>query len=731
MSKGGGLVIISTRLPVTVSKQSGKLHFSPSSGGLATGMTSISKSKNSMWVGWPGIASDELTRKDKTDIVKELRKYKCHPIFLSQEELDEYYSGYCNATLWPLFHYFTSKTRYNTKYWEQYQQVNKRFAKETRQFVTSTSQIWVHDYQLMLLPALLRTQHHDAKIGFFLHTPFPSLEIFRQLPQREEILLGLLGADLVGFQTYDYVRHFLSSVRRTLGYESSLGAINFDKRVIQADSFPIGIDYEKFAKAPKKRRVKKNLRSFHLYSEEVKVILAVDRADYSKGIPARLDAYELFLEKYPEYKTKVKLVVLAVPSRSDVQEYQELRNTIEQKVSRINGEHSTVDWSPIVYRYQSLPFDELSALYAMADVMLVTPLRDGMNLVAKEYVANHHKTDGVLVLSEMAGAASELPESLQVNPNNIANVAEAIKQALEMPIKEQKERMRAMQTRVAEYNIYRWARDFITQLDRTHEKNLSQSKQISPRQKKQLVRDYENAQRRLILLDYDGTLKEFVASPMASLARPSRKVRSILKELAKDPANKVLIVSGRPKNTLEGYFKDIKLGIVAEHGGWVLDAGGWVKTAITSKRWTKPVREILEEYTARTPGASIEEKDFALVWHYRQVSPDLAFVRAQELKADLRKLLLESDAGVFEGNKIIEVKPKNMHKGAIVTELLDTEKWDFMMAIGDDYTDENMFRALPERSYSIQVGDKPNTSARFQLPAVEDVVDLLAKLSKQ
>lgn len=728
MAKNSKLIIISTRLPVTVTKKDGELRFKASDGGLATGMSSVSKSRDSVWVGWPGIASDELTQKDKNTIVKELKKHACHPVFLTQEQVDEYYSGYCNATLWPLFHYFTAKARYSMTYWKHYRNVNSLFARETRRFVESGSQVWVHDYQLMLLPALLRSKHPEAMIGFFLHTPFPSFEIFRLLPEREELLNGLLGADLVGFHTYDYVRHFLSSVQRTLGHENHLGAIELDDRIVQTDAFPIGIDYKKFAKAARTRQVKKVLKSFDLFREKTRVILAVDRSDYSKGIPARLDAYEVFLRQNPEYIEKVILVVLAVPSRGDVEEYKELRSIIEQKVSRINGDLSTADWSPISYRHQSVPFNELNALYALADVMLVTPLRDGMNLVAKEYVANHHKDGGVLVLSEMAGVASELTEAVQVNPNNTSMVAHAIKKALEMPKSEQKERMKAMQARISDYTINKWANDFITQLSRTRDRQQTDGKLLNNSEQKKLVKEYENAQKRLILLDYDGTLKEFVSSPKASLARPSRKVRSILKKLSKDPANKVVIVSGRPKNTLEGYFKGIKLGIVAEHGGWILDAGGWVKSSITSKRWKKSVIEILNDYAARTPGAHVEEKDFALVWHYRQVSPDLAYVRTQELRAELQKMLIDSDVDVFDGRKIIEVKPKNMHKGAIVTELLDEDMWDFIMAIGDDYTDEDMFRALPERSFTIHVGNKSTTDARYQLAGVKDVVDLLDSL---
>lgn len=721
------LIIISMRLPVSVSKEDGKLSYKPSTGGLATGVSTVSKSRDSVWIGWPGISSDELTEKDKIEIKRELKKHDCHPVFLDDAEEENFYSGYCNATLWPLFHYFTYMTRYDKQYWECYKRVNELFYKEVRQFVSDDAQIWIHDYQLMLLPKLIRDKRADALVGFFLHTPFPSFEIFRLLPERKQILQGLLGANLVGFHTYDYVRHFISSVTRTLGYESTLGKIHAGERSVQTDAFPIGIDYGKFAKNPKNRKVKKLVKTFDIFQKHNKVILAVDRADYSKGIPARLDAYELFLEQNPQYIGNVVMILLAVPSREGVKAYQELRETIEQKVSRINGTYSTVDWSPISYRYQSLPFDELTGLYAMADVMFVTPLRDGMNLVAKEYVATHHKSDGVLVLSEMAGVASELPEAVQVNPNDAQDISDALVTALEMPIKEQKDRMKAMQERISTYTINKWAEDYINELQRTKSRELAHPRHLGRDGLKQLVGEYRAAERRLILLDYDGTLKSFVANPSKTLAYPSSRVRRIIRRMTNDPRNKVMIVSGRPKNTLESFFENKGLGLVAEHGGWIFDAGSWVKSTVTSKKWKKPVKAILDQYTSRTPGAKVEEKDFALVWHYRQVSPDLAYVRKEELKMDLHGQLGDSEIDVFEGEKIIEIKPRNMHKGAIVSELMSQEKWDFVMAIGDDYTDEDMFRVLPERAFTIHVGDG-ETEARYQLKNVSEVIDFLSNL---
>ena len=722
------VVIASVRLPVTVTKVDGELQYVASSGGLATGVDSVEKSKDSMWVGWPGISSSGLSEKEKQEITTELHTRGCHPVFLDDKLIDEYYYGYCNATLWPLFHYFNNTAEFADRFWESYKEANRLFAIEMARFATKDALLWVHDYQLMLLPAMLRKRKADAIIGFFLHTPFPSFEIFRLLPEREELLSGVLGANMVGFHTYDYVRHFLSSVLRLLGMEDYLGAIKYEDRFIQADAFPIGIDYKKFSKGARKLSVKKIVKGLNLFKEDTKVILSVDRMDYSKGIPARLKAYEKFLRDNPKYIGKVNLVMIAVPSRGEVEAYKELRRDIEQRVSRINGMYSTNDWSPIKYRYQSVAFDELSALYSLADVMLVTPHRDGMNLVSKEYVASKHKGKGVLVLSEMAGVASELPEAVMVNPSSSKHMSEALLQALEMSDDEQRERMEAMQDRISEYTIHKWAKDFFVELLSAVNKDKSRPNTLDSSQMRTLVSDYKKAENRLILLDYDGTLKNFVKSPDPKLARPTARVKNILKKLNKDDKNKVMIVSGRTKLTLELFFKDIGLGLIAEHGGWIFEAGDWVKSTVTSKKWKKQVMPVLQQYASRTPGVKIEEKDFAVVWHYRQVSPDLAYVRNEDLKRELRDIL-PSEVDVFEGQKILEIKPKSMHKGALVTEMLTTKMWDFILVIGDDYTDEDMFDVVPERAYTVHVG-RDKTEARFQVDGVPDVIDLIDNLSE-
>lgn len=721
------LIIVSTRLPVSVSKVDGKLRYESSAGGLSTAIDSLKKSADSVWVGWPGIASDDLTQKEKNEITIELQKRGCFPVFLKTTEINKFYSGYSNSTLWPLFHYFPKEANYDPSYWQSYQDVNMQFAKTALKFATANAKIWIHDYQLMLVPKMLRDTNRDLIIGFFLHTPFPTSEIFRLIPEREALLEGVLGASLIGFHTYDYVHYFLASTLKILGYENSLGTIKLDNRLIQTDAFPIGIDYKRYARGSYNRKVSSIQRTFDLFRAKTQVILSVDRADYTKGIPERLDAFELFLDRHPDFLRRAVLVIVAVPSRGDVNAYKELRSTIEQKVSRINGKFSTIDWSPITYRYQPLPFDELCALYARADVMLVTPLRDGMNLVAKEYVAARHSHNGVLILSDMAGAAIELTDALLVNPNNTSQVADAIYEGLTMRESDQRKRMKKMQARVSQYTIEKWAQDFVKELSDSVKKRDTNAKWLNQQQERVLYDDYKKSTKRLILLDYDGTLKNFADSPHEDRSEPSIKLKKLLKTLTQDKQNKVIIISGRKKSTLRKYFRNRDIGLIAEHGGWVFDEGSWTKFSQNVADWKKKVKPILKEFVARTPGSELEEKDFSFAWHYRRVQPNLAYVRKEALKTKLRSALDSDDIGVYEGQKIIEVKSKRMNKGVAVAGLASKNQWDFILAVGDDYTDEDMFLAMPTDAYTINVGTD-HTNARFQIRAVNDVLELLQLL---
>ncbi|MEW6534318.1 MAG: bifunctional alpha,alpha-trehalose-phosphate synthase (UDP-forming)/trehalose-phosphatase [Candidatus Auribacterota bacterium] len=726
-----GVVVVSNRLPVSVRQEpNGPLSFLPSSGGLATGLASLPNAAENLWVGWPGVSSDSLSKAERREIIKHLADINCRPVFLSDDDMELYYYGFSNKTVWPLFHYFPMYTVYSHEYWEAYRKVNSLFCDELLKFVKPGSTIWVHDYQLMLLPQMIRERMPDVYIGFFLHIPFPSFEIFRLLPYRMEIIDGLLGADLLGFHTYDYVRHFFSSVCRIKGIEQTLGEMRVGNRLVKADTFPLGIDYEKFSTAPSMPEVEQELAQMQEEFQDNQVIISIDRLDYTKGILQRLEAYDLFLHRYPDFIGKVTLVILAVPSRVGVTEYQQLREHVERLVGRINGEYGSLDWVPVRYMFRAVSFEKLIALYNLADVALITPLRDGMNLIAKECIAANKSNNIVLVLSEMAGAASELSEAVIVNANNMGEIADSIKQALTMPDYERKERCVNMKRRLANYTVKRWANEFLNAMELLrHKQETMVSQKLSPSIRRKLLRQYEKAQNRLLLLDYDGTMVSFAGRP--EKAGPDSELISILQQLTDDPQNEVVIISGRDRETLSSWLGKLNVSMIAEHGGWLRgkNSDQWHNLEPMKTDWKEVIRPLMETYVDRTPGAIIEEKDFALVWHCRNVSPELRHVRSQELRDAIFHLTTNLGIGVLEGNKVLEVKNLSVNKGQAAQLWLESKKWDFIFAVGDDTTDEFMFEALPGSAYSIRVGYQI-TKARFNIENVRDVRSLLNEMAK-
>jgi trehalose 6-phosphate synthase/phosphatase len=718
-------IIVSNRLPVTVKKEDGKLVFTQSSGGLATAMSSLENAKEALWIGWPGIAEDELSTADKAKIAKELKKYNCYPVHLNADLVRTFYEGYANDTLWPLFHYFQQSAQYREEYWSAYKTANEYYAKAVYKFADPATTVWAHDYHFLLLPALLRKHLPAASIGFFLHIPFPSYEIFRLLPERREILEGMLGADLLGFHIYDYARHFLSSCLRMLGIESSYGVLEYDGRTILTDAFPIGIDYQKFKRTLKNPETKQEIATITDTYKGQKIILSVDRLDYSKGIMQRLEAFDLFLKENPSYHKKVALVMVAVPSRTQVKTYQDLRDSIELLVSRINGTYGTVDWTPVSYQFRNLPFEQVVALYARADVMLVTPLRDGMNLVAKEYVASKQDNKGVLILSELAGAIDELPEAISVNPNNIRSIKNAIRTALKMPNTEKRQRLMAMRRRISSYTVQRWAADFLEQLHDIKQYQGEQGEKILTQQDEASIQaKFTRANKRLFILDYDGTIRNFVASPDPNKAKPPIKLKRLLDKIIAQPNTRLCIVSGRTKQALDGWFKDERIMLVAEHGAWIKTGKNWASNPSSFDEYRGGIMALLTQYADRTAGAEIEEKDFSIVWQYRNVPTELAYVRNINLWRDLQGTLAGSDIGVYSGNKIIEIKPEKINKGEAVKKIIKDHLADFIFCAGDDYTDEDMFTALPESANSIKVG-LGHTEAKYQVTASSKLITLL------
>lgn len=714
------LIIASNRLPVKIEKNEDTFTATVSAGGLATGLSSYHKNNDSVWMGWPGI--DAKTNKEQNEIKSILAKEHCVPIFLDNDLIENFYDGFSNATLWPLFHYFTEYTVFKETYWEAYKKVNEIFAEAIIQNAKTNDTVWVHDYQLFLLPELLKSARPDLNVGFFLHIPFPSYEVFRILPWREEIVRGILGADLVGFHTYDYARHFISSVKRLLGYEIDFNTISTESRHVYVDVFPMGIDYAKFENKaikilskPVKDRSKEHqdIDRFLLDAPDKRLILSIDRLDYTKGIPERIKAFRRFLNDHPEYKEKVSLIMLTVPSRVDVEQYQNLRSEIEELVGGINGQFGTLSWNPIIYFYRSLPFDNLIELYASADVALLTPLRDGMNLVAKEFIATKINHKGVLILSEMAGATKELGEAILVNPNNIKDVSDAIYKAINMSDENQTQAMLSMQERLKRYNVHKWASEFMIALQKTSEKQANnQARKVSKELMTKLITHFSSAKKRLLFLDYDGTLQRFFDNP--GDAKPDTELYALLDKISADKRTELVLISGRDKTTLNKWFGHKGFALIAEHGAWFKPNGGeWKARNQSHSTWKENIRPVLESYVDRTPGSLIEEKSHSLVWHYRKSDIELGVLRALELTADLSNLIMNQELEILEGSKVIEVKVAGINKGSAAIDYMQSNSYDFILAMGDDWTDEYLFKELPKQTYTIKVGTDRSEAKYF------------------
>jgi trehalose 6-phosphate synthase/phosphatase len=723
----GRLLIASNRLPLTVKLERGEPAIVHSAGGLATGLRRIHQACDSLWIGWPGDVSrlDSIQR-EKVD--RSFKENRLVPVNLTQAEIARHYEGYSNGVLWPLFHYATDKIRRDSwRDWKVYTAVNQKFAEIAAHHYQAGDILWVHDYQLLLVPKLLRQLRPDAKIGFFLHIPFPSSEVFRILPSREHILTGMLGADLIGFHTYAYLTHFSGALLRILRLESKDGKLQYKGRDVHLGAFPMGIDAAEFNKLSNDENVVIETES--IKRGDCKLLVGVDRLDYTKGLGRRMLAIERLLEREPSLRKKIRLVQVVVPSRTQVEAYDTLKRQLDEFAGRINGAYGTVNSVPIHYLYRSISRRELIALYRAADVMLVTPLRDGMNLVAKEFVASRVDEKGVLILSEFAGAAAELVEALYVNPYDVDRVAQVIKHALTMAPEEQRARMRALRRRVGSYDVHRWARAFLDELESVRADSAPVAALSSAEEISSLTKKMQTAGRLLLLLDYDGTLVPFASTP--DLARPDAELRSLLKALGKRPATSVHVLSGRTRETLEHWLGDLPVGLHAEHGFWsrLSPSDGWASLGEQELEWKQRIMPVLEQFTAATPGSLIEEKTAGLAWHYRMADPEFGLLHATRLLQKLKGELNGSPAEVLSGDKVIEIRSLGINKGVVTSRLVAGQDLPTtVVALGDDQTDEDVFSALPPEGISIHVGPRPSR-AEYRLPDTKSVRDLLRTLA--
>ncbi len=730
MAKKRRLIIVANRSKYTVKKEKGKLLYHKSPGGLASALGSLSSEFETLWVGWPGISKEELSEDDVVDIAHKLNNEDCYPVFLTRKNIKNFYEGFSNKVIWPLFHYFPQYTEFNEKHWNEYLSVNKKYADAIERIYREDDILWIHDYHLMLVPGMIRERFPDATIGFFLHIPFPAYEVFRIIPWRKKLLEGLLGADLIGFHTYEYANYFMNSVLKILGFENELFYI-INGRPVKVDAFPISIDYEKWAHKHKEEKVRSLADELRSAQQGRKIILSVDRLDYTKGIVSRLKAFELFLKQHPEFLEKIVYILIVVPSREDVEYYAGIKREVDELVGNINGKYSSHVWTPILFHYQSFDEDKLAGYYYSADIALVTPLRDGMNLVAKEYITTKQNSPGVLILSEMAGAAKEMNEAILINPYDIPSIAEAIYTALKMPEKEQIERNQAMQERIKTYDVNRWAWEFMDKLDTVKKEQIEKKgKKLSEKLMDKIAKDFALQKKRLLILDYDGTLIPIQKRP--ELAIPDKEIKRILKGLIKKDRTEVIIVSGRDRQFLEEWFGELKgISIIAEHGVWIRKKGGeWETIEPLNNSWKNELKVILEKFSLSTPGSFVEEKEYSLAWHYREADPEQGPQKAAELRSALLPYIANQDLSILEGDKVLEIKNAGVNKGAAVCKWIKENDWDFILAAGDDRTDEDVFNVLPEWAYSIKVGHKPS-SARYYVESPDAIRKLLQKILKE
>jgi trehalose 6-phosphate synthase/phosphatase len=708
------VLIVSNRLPLTFTVSEGKLEEEPSTGGLATGLRHAHERRQGWWIGWPGPV-EELGPEQLEELNRRLTAERLAPVFLSTADVARYYDGFANGFIWPIFHYLSGRVPHRSLDWPVYQEVNQRFADAVVERYRPGDLIWVHDYQLMLVPQMIRARLPAAQIGFFLHIPFPAADVFRMLPHRTALLRGLMGADLIGFHTTSYLRHFASALLQLLGLWTQVDRVVVDDRFVRLGVFPMGVDAARIGQLAAEPEVLAEAESVRSGSEFL--LLAIDRLDYTKGVARRLLAYESLLQDHPELRERVKLVNLSVPSRISVRAYSDFRLEVNALVGQINGAYGTPAWTPVHYMYRSLPERSVLALYRAADVMLVTPLRDGMNLVAKEYVAARSDERGVLVLSEFAGAADELVEAVTTNPYEIEEAARSYYRALTMAPEEQQRRLRALRSRVLAHDVHRWVDRFLQTLA---DQPLAPGVPAPIAAEAALLGELPrivSAKRLVLLLDYDGTLVPHAPSP--EMALPDEALIDLLQRLTARKNTEVHILSGRTAGFLDRWLSGIPLHLHAEHGALsrAPRASAWSRREVPPPVWQEAVRPVLADFARRTPGAVIELKEAGLAWHWRGADPEIGARQANELGLHLGQLLGNLPVELLWGDKVLEIRPHGVHKGIVSGPLSAQAPGKILVAAGNDRTDEDLFMALHETAITIVVGERPSL-ARFR---VQDV----------
>lgn len=724
-------ILVSNRLPFSQDPQTGELR--ESSGGLVGAITGIHSPREKIWVGTaPADTSEEDWRKISS---KQFKKYI--PVYVSKKSYDRYYNGFSNDVLWPLFHYESGYVNFQWEDWLAYKRVNEQIAEAVIEEARGKDQVWIHDFHLFLLPKLIKQKNPKIKVGFFLHIPFPSSEVFRQLPVRKEILEALLESDLIGFHDYSYLRHFCASLQLILGLDSSLLTVRYKGRTTHLGVFPVTIDTKKFQENSKKTEVKKRVKKLKKEMALDHLILGVDRLDYTKGIELKLLAFQMFLRKHPEYQQRVSLLQIAVPTRMEVPEYIRLKQDVEKLVGEINGEFGRPNYNPVNYIYSSVSFDELLALYQLADVLLITSKRDGMNLVALEFIcAQNPKDPGVVLLSEFAGAISTLSHVTPVNPWDILATSRQLAEALEVSKSDRIQKNQPMVNYLEKYTASHWAETFMTSLEKV---GGEEENQIVLEKKQEVVKLPEDIKKQLkgreliIFVDYDGTLVPIFERPEDAVL--ASKTKSLLKALSKKENVQLVVVSGRNSQFLTEQFKDINIVLAAEHGAkfYNQDKNRWKSLVMTnSKSWQPMAQQIMNDYSERVPGSFVEKKEHSISWHYRNSPAEFASYQSRKLREELEVGMSNLPVSVIGGKKIVEARTIEANKGAFARWYLDSfnniSENEVILAIGDDETDEDLFVSMPEgKSMTIKVGEG-ETQARYRLNDQAQVLEFLSAL---
>ncbi len=746
---GRELVMVSNRLPVDrVTEADGSTAWRTSPGGLVTAVEPIVQQLGCVWVGWAGSAGEHIDPFD-------LDSMRLVPVELSQDDIELYYEGFSNGTLWPLYHDVIAQPSYHREWWDRYEQVNRRFAERVAEEASEGAIVWVHDYQLQLVPAMIRKLRPDLTIAFFLHIPFPPSRLFAQLPWRRSIVEGILGADVVGFQQVtDAVAFRMTAERFTrapaLGNTIVLPATaETPSRTVLAQEFPISIDAAAFASIADRPEVRRRAREIREELGNPKTLLfGVDRLDYTKGIRHRLKAFEELLAEGELHAGETVLVQVASPSREKVEAYQQLREEVETTVGRINGEHGSIRHAPLVYLHRGYSREEMVALYLAADVLVVTPLRDGMNLVAKEYVACREDEGGVLLLSEFAGAADELDHALLVNPHDIEGLKAALLRAIHMPREEQRRRMRALRRVVYENDVAHWASRYLGAVGavaelRDAERNADPEtgslepiiapSPFVPRSIEERLRRLATAPSLLVASDFDGTLAPIVGRPQDARILP--RARQALEVLRDAPGVSVVLLTGRSLESLNATGLRVDDWIVSgSHGSEFVgslgdasdsDIAGGSLTEDESQRLNWMSRR-LERVLGGEPGLRFERKPFGIAVHTREV-PDEEIAR--ELLAAAAELGAAAGFHVREGKQVREFSVRVADKGTMLSRIRDLLPAAPVLFLGDDVTDEDVFSVLRADDLGIKVG-AGDTSAVERVADPETAAAVLALLAE-